>query len=324
MRLAGRLPPQQAPTHPPPAVSRRSVEATAATRRSGRRAPAASAASPRHRRSTWMPAMFTAAAAAATSRVHSSATPTRRLNSQGSRRQASRLMAHRSAASELPAAGRAVVSPSKTPREPAARVLWRWTIAIAAVAGQRAAQLQLGLEVVDLLLQRPALLVDRPHGQLVGGDVRLLLAGQQRALQQQGLLQHARQRRLRRQALAQHVLVGFVTQGLDHAAGDRQRAAAGRVEIGSASSTGRPTPAPAAPASLVSYSSWITGVRPTPGVVWVFVQFSQVRCSRSPSTRFAKAAAAPGDDQVWQVRRLPQALRASDDVSVALRPLSRL
>src|SRR3546814_3960505 len=75
------------------------------------------------------------------------------------------------------------------------------------VAGQRAAQLQFGLEVVDLLLQRAVLLVDRPHGQLVGGDVRLLLAGQQRALQQQGLLQHAGQRSLGREAPAQHVLV---------------------------------------------------------------------------------------------------------------------
>src|SRR3546814_16551609 len=61
---------------------------------------------------------------------------------------------------------------------------------------------------------------------------RLLLAGQQRALQQQGLLQHAGQRSLGREAPAQHVLVGFVTQGLDHAARDRQRAAAGCVEIG--------------------------------------------------------------------------------------------
>ena len=63
---------------------------------------------------------------------------------------------------------------------------------------------------------------------------------------------------------------------------------------------------------------------PTPGVVWVFVQFSQVRCSRSPNTRVAQSAAAWGEDQVWQVRRLPQALRAIDEVSVALRPLSRL
>src|SRR3546814_9615971 len=58
--------------------------------------------------------------------------------------------------------------------------------------------------------------------------------------------------------------------------------------------------------SLVSYSSWIIGVSPTPGVVWVFVQFSQVRCSRSPNTRVAQSAAAWGEDQVWQVRRLPQ------------------
>src|SRR3546814_16611058 len=36
------------------------------------------------------------------------------------------------------------------------------------VAGQRAAQLQFGLEVVDLLLQRAVLLVDRPPGQQIG------------------------------------------------------------------------------------------------------------------------------------------------------------
>jgi len=76
--------------------------------------------------------------------------------------------------------------------------------------------------------------------------------------------------------------------------------------------------------SLVSYSSWITGVRPTPGVVCVFVQVSQVRCSRSPSTRVAKSAACCGEDHVRQVSRLPQEARGIEDVSETPRLLSRL
>ncbi len=75
--------------------------------------------------------------------------------------------------------------------------------------------------------------------------------------------------------------------------------------------------------SLVSYSSWISGVRPTPGTVWVFVQLAQVRCSCSPSTRVAQLAAAWGEDQVLQ-ERLAQFEEAMDEVSATLRPLTRL
>ena len=57
----------------------------------------------------------------------------------------------------------------------------------------------------------------------------------------------------------------------------------------------------------------------------VVVALSVVACQKKPEAPAdTPTAAAPGDDQVWQVRRLPQALRAIDEVSVALRPLSRL
>ncbi len=65
-------------------------------------------------------------------------------------------------------------------------------------------------------------------------------------------------------------------------------------------------------------------MRPTPGVVKVLVHVWHVRCSRSPSTRVAQVAAAWGEDHVWQVRRPLHALAAMEDVSVALRPFSRL
>jgi hypothetical protein len=74
---------------------------------------------------------------------------------------------------------------------------------------------------------------------------------------------------------------------------------------------------------LVSYSSWISGVSPTPGTVSVLVQESQVRCSCSPRTRVAHSVACCGDVQVWQ-DRLAQLAGAMDDVSVTLRPLTRL
>ena len=75
--------------------------------------------------------------------------------------------------------------------------------------------------------------------------------------------------------------------------------------------------------SLVSYSSWISGVRPTPGTVAVLVQLSQVRCSRSPNTRVAHSTAAWGDGQVWQARLLQLAALIAE-VSVTPRPLTRL
>ena len=76
--------------------------------------------------------------------------------------------------------------------------------------------------------------------------------------------------------------------------------------------------------SLASYSSCISGVRPTPGVVVVLVQDSQVRCSCSPSTRTAQAAASSGERQVSQAR-LPLQLPGSMlPVAATSRPLSRL
>ncbi len=75
--------------------------------------------------------------------------------------------------------------------------------------------------------------------------------------------------------------------------------------------------------SLASYSSWISGVSPTPGVVSVLVQASHVRCSFSPSTRVAHSTAACGEVQVWH-ERLLQLAGAMDEVSVTPRPLTRL
>ncbi|CRP99533.1 hypothetical protein PAERUG_P2_London_28_IMP_1_06_05_03940 [Pseudomonas aeruginosa] len=75
--------------------------------------------------------------------------------------------------------------------------------------------------------------------------------------------------------------------------------------------------------SFSSYSSWISGVSPTPGTVSVLVQASQVRCTCSPSTRVAHSVACCGDVQVWQ-DRLAQLVGAMEDVSVTPRPLTRL
>src|SRR3546814_182967 len=90
--------------------------------------------------------------------------------------------------------------------------------------------LQFGLEVANLTVERVALVVDGLHGKLVGRDVGLLLPREQRALQQQRLLQHGCQRDLGRQALREQVLVGLVAQRLDHAARDGQRRAAGLAQ----------------------------------------------------------------------------------------------
>src|SRR3546814_11691319 len=70
--------------------------------------------------------------------------------------------------------------------------------------------------------------------------------------------------------------------------------------------------------SLASYSSWISGVSPTPGVVSVLVQASHVRYSFSPSTRVAHSTAACGEVQVWH-ERLLQLAGAMDEVSVQQR-----
>ncbi|CUJ76142.1 Uncharacterised protein [Achromobacter xylosoxidans] len=75
--------------------------------------------------------------------------------------------------------------------------------------------------------------------------------------------------------------------------------------------------------SLASYSSWISGVSPTPGTVSVLVQESHVRCTCSPRTRVAHSVACCGDVQVWQ-DRLAQLVDAMEDVSVTPRPLTRL
>ena len=74
--------------------------------------------------------------------------------------------------------------------------------------------------------------------------------------------------------------------------------------------------------SLVSYSSWISGVSPTPGTVSVLVQESRA-LYLFPRTRVAHSVACCGDVQVWQ-DRLAQLAGAMEDVSVTLRPLTRL
>lgn len=76
--------------------------------------------------------------------------------------------------------------------------------------------------------------------------------------------------------------------------------------------------------SLASYSSWISGVRPTPGVVTVLLQVSQVRCSCSPSTRTAQAAASVGELQAWQARLPPHWTGSIELLSSTSRPLTRL
>jgi hypothetical protein len=216
-----------------------------------------------------------------------------------------------------------VVSPSKTPREPAARVLWRWMIAIAELP---ASVRRSSSSVLRLLISCSSALFSwstaRTASSLAATFGSFLPVSNVRCSSRafSSTLDSAASdaRRLpstswsgssRRASITPRVIGSELLP-----AASRLASVVGRAPVTSSCSA----------CSLVSYSSWITGVSPTPGVVWVFVQFSQVRCSRSPSTRFAKAAAAPGDDQVWQVRRLPQALRAIDEVSVTLRPLSRL
>ena len=74
-------------------------------------------------------------------------------------------------------------------------------------------------------------MIDRIDGQLVGRDIGFFLSGQQRALQQQSLLQYRRQRYLGRQAVGEDILVGLVTQGFDNAAGNRQGCTAGCTQV---------------------------------------------------------------------------------------------
>ena len=81
-------------------------------------------------------------------------TPTRRLNSQGNRRQRTDSWVPPSA--RLPEFPQTVArgSPSKTPREPARIVLWRWTIAIAALPASVRRNSSSVLRLLISLLQR--------------------------------------------------------------------------------------------------------------------------------------------------------------------------
>ena len=215
-----------------------------------------------------------------------------------------------------------VVSPSKTPRAAGSAALWRWMIAIAELP---ASVRRSSSSVLRLLISCSS----APFSWSTACTASSLAATFGSFLPVSNVRCSSRAFSSTLDSAASDAgagparPVGFVPQGLDHAAGDRREllpaasrfaAVVGRAPVTSSCNT----------CSLVSYSSWIIGVRPTPGVVWVFVQFSQVRCSRSPNTRVAQVRGRLGEDQVWQVRRLPQALRAIDDVSVALRPLSRL
>ena len=149
MGLGRRLPFAQAPTHPPPAVGRRRVEAAAARRRSGRVLaqpvlPAVDAADDMDAGD-----VHADRDAATSSKSTASTMPTRRPAMRAAARPAAR--GYRSGFCTSLSRSR-VVSPSKMPRDPPA-VPWRCD-RHRRIAGQRAPQLQLGLEVVDLLLQR--------------------------------------------------------------------------------------------------------------------------------------------------------------------------
>ena len=215
-----------------------------------------------------------------------------------------------------------VVSPSKTPREPAARVLWRWMIAIAELP---ASVRRSSSSVLRLLISCSSALFSWSTACTASRWQRRSApsAGQQRALQQQGLLQHAGQRSLDARRRPSTSWSGSSRRAsiTPRVIGSELLPAASRL----ASVVGR-APVTSSPQHLqlglvLFLDHWREpdarrglGLRAVfAGALLAFAQHA-VR----------KAAAAPGDDQVWQVRRLPQALRAIDEVSVALRPLSRL
>ena len=127
------------------------------------------------------------------------------------------------------------------------------------VVRQLAPQFKFGLEVADLPVERVALVVHGLDCQLVGCHVGLFLAGEQRALEQQCLLQHRRKRHLGREAPRQQVLVRLVAQlsmtprviGSDVLPASRKFS---KVVLRTPETSSCKT------SSLASYSSWISGV----------------------------------------------------------------
>ena len=164
--------------------------------------------------------------------------------------------------------------------------------------------------------RRVALVVHGLDRQLVGRHVGFLLAGQQGPLEQQCLLQHGRQRDLGREASRQQVLV-IVAQRLDDAAcmGSEVLPAACRF---SNVVLRVPETSSCKASSLVSYSSWISGVSPTPGHGLGLGAGIAGALYLFPETRVAHSVACCGDVQVWQ-DRLAQLAGAMEDVSVTLR-----
>src|SRR5690606_410088 len=88
------------------------------------------------------------------------------------------------------------------------------------VISQFTAQLQLRFEITNFAVKRVTFLIHGIYSKLIGCDIRLFLACQKRALQEQRFLQHGRQRHLRSQPLCQQMLIWLVAQRLHDSASD--------------------------------------------------------------------------------------------------------